>query len=121
MATQAQHAGKIVQVIGPVVDVEFDAGHLPQIYNALRIQSDASRGGEAIFSVCDTGRGIAPERQERIFDRFYRADPSRPRATGGSGLGLAIVKQLVEVHGGAVRAESEPGQGAVFTFTLPAS
>jgi len=73
------------------------------------------------ISVRDTGPGIAPEHLSRIFDRFYRADPSRARATGGSGLGLAIVKQLVEVHGGAVRAESEPGQGAVFTFTLPAS
>ena len=73
------------------------------------------------ISVRDTGPGIAPEHLSRIFDRFYRADPSRARATGGSGLGLAIVKQLVEVHGGAVRAESEPGQGAIFTFTLPAS
>ena len=73
------------------------------------------------IAVRDTGPGIAPEHLARVFDRFYRADPSRARATGGSGLGLAIVKQLVEAHGGEIRAESEPGGGAVFTFTLPAS
>jgi signal transduction histidine kinase len=78
--------------------------------------------GSAIeIAVHDTGPGIAPEHLPRVFDRFYRADPSRARATGGSGLGLAIVKQLVEAHGGEVRAESRPGHGAVFTFTLPAS
>ena len=73
------------------------------------------------IAVRDTGPGIAPEHLPRVFDRFYRADPSRARATGGSGLGLAIVKQLVEAHGGEVRVESEPGRGAVFTFSLPAS
>ena len=78
-------------------------------------------GGAVEVAVRDTGPGIAPEHLERVFDRFYRADPARARATGGSGLGLAIVKQLVEAHGGAARAESEVGRGAVFTFTLPAS
>jgi signal transduction histidine kinase len=70
-------------------------------------------------SVKDSGPGIAPEHLPHIFDRFYRADQSRARSTGGAGLGLAIVKELVEMHGGHVRAESTPGQGAAFYFTLP--
>jgi signal transduction histidine kinase len=86
----------------------------------VTVAAGASKGTIEV-AVRDTGPGIAPEHLERVFDRFYRADPARARATGGSGLGLAIVKQLVEAHGGTARAESEVGRGAVFTFTLPAS
>jgi signal transduction histidine kinase len=74
-----------------------------------------------VVTVCDNGTGIAPEHLPNVFERFYRADRSRARATGGAGLGLAIVKQLVEAHGGRVWAESAPGQGARFSFTLPAA
>ena len=70
-------------------------------------------------SVADTGPGIAPEDLERVFDRFYRVDPSRARATGGAGLGLTIARQLVEAHGGAIRVESEVGRCAIFSFSLP--
>ena len=73
----------------------------------------------ATVAVADTGPGIAPEDLERVFDRFYRIDPSRARATGGAGLGLTIARQLVGAHGGAIQAESEPGQGATFRFSLP--
>jgi signal transduction histidine kinase len=69
--------------------------------------------------VRDTGPGIAPEHLPYVFERFYRADPSRTRATGGAGLGLAIVKQLVEAHGGRVWVESTLGAGTTFGFTLP--
>ena len=69
--------------------------------------------------VRDTGPGITPAHLPYVFERFYRADPSRTRATGGAGLGLAIVKQLVEAHGGRVWVESTPGAGATFGFTLP--
>ena len=72
-----------------------------------------------VFEIADSGTGIAPEHLRDIFERFYRADRSRSRATGGAGLGLAIVRQLVEAHGGRVWAESAPGEGAVFRFTLP--
>lgn len=72
------------------------------------------------ISVQDTGAGIAPEHLPYLFERFYRADSSRARATGGTGLGLAIVKQMVEAHGGQIVVESPPGKGACFTFTLPA-
>lgn len=69
--------------------------------------------------VQDTGAGIAPEHLPWVFERFYRAEAARSRATGGAGLGLAIVKQLVESHGGRVWVESVLGQGTTFYFTLP--
>ncbi len=77
------------------------------------------RPSSVVVRVRDTGAGIPPEQLTQIFERFYRADPSRARATGGAGLGLTVVKQLVEAHGGQVWASSAPGQGATFTFTLP--
>lgn len=70
-------------------------------------------------SVLDTGVGITPEDLPYVFDRFYRVDKSRSRSSGGSGIGLAIVKQLVEAHQGRVWAESIPGKGSAFSFTLP--
>lgn len=70
-------------------------------------------------SVSDTGPGIPAEERARIFDRFYRVDPSRAAATGGTGLGLAIVRGLVETHGGRIWVDDAPGGGARFAFTLP--
>ncbi len=72
-------------------------------------------------SIADTGSGIPPEEIPYIFERFYRLDKSRSRASGGSGIGLAIVKQLVEAHGGKVWAESTVGKGTTFYFTVPVS
>lgn len=76
-------------------------------------------GDEVELIVADDGPGIAPEHLPHIFDRFYRADPSRDRATGGAGLGLAIVKNLVELHGGRIEVRSEAGRGAAFHLRLP--
>jgi signal transduction histidine kinase len=73
----------------------------------------------AVVSVEDTGAGIAPEALERVFDRFYRADASRDRASGGAGLGLAIVRELVTAMGGETSAESVVGEGSRFSFTVP--
>jgi len=74
--------------------------------------------GEVLVSVQDTGVGIEEQHLPYLFERFYRADASRARATGGSGLGLAIVKQVVEAHGGRVEVTSVPGRGSSFTFSL---
>lgn len=70
-----------------------------------------------VFQVADTGVGIAPADLERIFERFYKAD--RARSGGGTGLGLSIARHLVEAHGGRIWAESEPGKGSIFYFSLP--
>jgi two-component system OmpR family sensor kinase len=72
-----------------------------------------------VVTVEDTGDGIAPEELERVFERFYRADASRDRASGGAGLGLAIVRELVVAMGGEVSAESVVGEGTRFSFSLP--
>ncbi len=69
--------------------------------------------------VADTGEGIDEVHLPYVFERFYRADPSRSRSTGGAGLGLAIVKQLIERQGGRIWVESKRGQGTTFSFTLP--
>lgn len=76
-------------------------------------------GDELHVTVADTGAGIPPEDLPYVFERFYRVDRSRVRATGGAGLGLTIAKRLVEARGGTIRAESELGKGSRFTFTLP--
>jgi signal transduction histidine kinase len=97
------------------------------ISNALRytpsggmVKVECWRDGDSnLISVRDSGTGIQPEDLPYIFDRFYRGEKSRARATGGAGLGLAIVKQLVEAQGGQVWVESTPGQGAVFIIRLP--
>ncbi|MEV0444524.1 HAMP domain-containing sensor histidine kinase [Streptomyces spectabilis] len=75
--------------------------------------------GRVAIEVADTGTGIAAADLPHVFDRFWRADKSRTRATGGSGLGLAIVRNLVQAHGGTVTAESTPGRGTTFTLHLP--
>jgi two-component system sensor histidine kinase SenX3 len=71
------------------------------------------------IAVTDRGIGIAPEHQKRVFERFFRVDPARSRATGGTGLGLAIVKHVLANHGGEVRLWSSPGTGSTFTMRLP--
>ena len=76
-------------------------------------------GHELRIGVADTGVGIPPADLPYVFERFYRVDRSRVRATGGAGLGLTIAKRLVEAHGGTITVESEPGKGTQFTFTLP--
>jgi signal transduction histidine kinase len=72
-------------------------------------------------SVADTGEGIPAKDLPNIFERFYRVDKSRTRATGGSGLGLTIAKRLVEAHGGKIEVQSEVGKGSLFSFTIPTS
>jgi two-component system phosphate regulon sensor histidine kinase PhoR len=79
----------------------------------------ASKNGEMEFYVRDFGPGISSEHQPRLFERFYRVDPSRSRESGGTGLGLAIVKHIVLNHRGGVRVDSNLNHGSTFYFTLP--
>jgi signal transduction histidine kinase len=95
--------------------------------NALRhtppggkVQIAATRTLDGVrVDVSDSGEGIAPEDLPYVFDRFYRGEKSRSRATGGAGLGLAIARGIVEAHGGAIAVDSSPGKGSRFFFTLP--
>lgn len=85
-----------------------------------KIEVRARRAGPNVeVTVRDSGEGIRSEDLPRVFERFYRGEKSRSRATGGSGLGLAIAQGIVRAHGGEMRVESAPGQGACFIFTLP--
>ncbi|HKC83063.1 MAG TPA: ATP-binding protein, partial [bacterium] len=74
--------------------------------------------GPVEMTVSDTGAGIEPDDADRIFERFYRTDASRTRATGGFGLGLAIAREMVDAMGGRISVDSSPGQGSKFTVTL---
>jgi two-component system, OmpR family, sensor kinase len=78
-----------------------------------------ARDGMAVVEVADDGPGVPDEVMGRVFERFFRADPSRSRASGGSGLGLSIVAAIAEAHGGSVEVESPPAGGAVFRILLP--
>jgi two-component system OmpR family sensor kinase len=111
--------------------VEGDAGRLAQVLSNLVTNSlthtpaaatvtlrITTRDGEAVVEVADNGPGIPEADRKRIFERFYRADSSRTRASGGSGLGLSIVLGLVQAHGGTVEATETPGGGATFRVHL---
>jgi signal transduction histidine kinase len=129
------HQVRLICVVPPEpLIVAGDANRLQQVVNNLlqNALTHTPDGGEieirldpvdgsAQIAVRDSGSGIAPEHLPHVFDRFYRADRSRTRATGGAGLGLTIVKAIVELHGGVVRASSDgiPGRGSTFIITLP--
>ena len=109
-----------------------DRGKLNQIIynlmeNAIKYTQD---GGEidvtltkeensAVLTVKDNGPGIPKDALPHLFERFYRVDKARSRETGGTGLGLSIVKQLLNLHGGSVRVESEEGKGSTFIAEIP--
>jgi light-regulated signal transduction histidine kinase (bacteriophytochrome) len=118
----------------PLPMVVADAGLLTQVFqnliaNGLKFRVPGSRprilitsqdlGGDWMFSVRDHGIGIEPEYTERIFGLFERLHPVDEYP--GSGVGLAISKRIIERHGGRIWAESQPGEGSVFRFTIPAS
>lgn len=112
----------------------FDQDRMKQVilymaYNAVQY-TDEKTGAITIslqkdhdgvmLMIADNGTGIAPEHLPHLFDRFYRADPSRSRKYGGSGLGLAITKSIIDSHNGTIEVKSEIGRGTVFLIRLPA-
>ena len=106
---------RMMQVLGNII--ENAIRHTPE--SGEIILRAEEKDASIQISVQDSGEGLAAEEATHIFDRFYRADPSRQRESGGSGLGLAISKSIVEGHGGRIWAESKPGQGLTVNITLP--
>jgi two-component system phosphate regulon sensor histidine kinase PhoR len=111
---------------GSLQEVRSALGNL--VSNAVRYTPEGGaitlgwreRNGEGVFSVSDTGEGIAPEHLPRLTERFYRVDRSRSRETGGTGLGLAIVKHVLTRHGARLEIQSVPGKGSTFLAVFPA-
>ncbi|HHI69063.1 MAG TPA: hypothetical protein ENJ97_07050, partial [Planctomycetes bacterium] len=117
---------------GPPPSVEVDRTLLGRAFfnilaNAIQYSPEGTeilvrtgrRGKEAFLEGKDQGPGIPPEHLDRVFDRFYRVDPSRSREQGGTGLGLSLARWAVEAHGGRIEGESEPGKGSSFRIVLP--
>jgi signal transduction histidine kinase len=113
-------------------EIEADAGRISQVLanlltNANKYAPEGARvrlaatkvGDEVEFAVSDNGPGLEQEQLDHVFDRFWRADSTETQSVGGTGLGLAIAKSLVELHGGAISANSSLGAGATFRFVLP--
>ena len=132
MALQAQRSNLSLKIDCPekLPQIDADSSRLQQvvvnlIHNAIKftlpggsIFVSALKGDKKIiFSIKDTGIGILPDDLNRIFERFYKAD--RARSGGGTGLGLSICRHLVEAHGGKIWAESRPGEGSTFSFSIP--
>jgi signal transduction histidine kinase len=130
----AQEKGVRLEFVAPLVDVEIlgdevwlhrAAGNL--VSNAIKYAPAGGRvlvtcreaDGQGTVEVTDTGPGIPPEAQSRLFQRFYRVRTEATRRAAGTGLGLAIVKTIVERHGGRVWVSTEPGKGSTFGFSVP--
>src|SRR5690606_35660469 len=79
------------------------------------------QGKEAVLDVEDSGIGISPQFQQRVFERFYRVDKARSQSLGGTGLGLSIVKNIAERHAGNISVVSQLGRGSTFTLRMPAA
>ena len=128
----AKEVGLNLEVAHSLPTVELDTTRISQVVDNLleNAITHTPEGGSVTVSanavegdieiaVADTGPGIAPEELSRLFERFYRADPSRDRSTGGAGLGLTIARRLVEAHGGTIEVSSVVGEGTRFTIRLP--
>ncbi len=121
-----------VSVEKDLPDVEADADRISQVLanlltNANKYAPDGAQvklmatrvGDEVEFAVIDNGPGLSEEELDHVFDRFWRAQSGETQEVGGTGLGLAIAKSFVDLHGGAISANSTPGEGATFRFVLP--
>jgi signal transduction histidine kinase len=132
-STEAAEKGTSIgyELEEPALKVQADPDRLEQIVNNLlknavkfteagTIRLEAMHSGDRVLlRIVDTGTGISPEDQERIWERFFKVDRGRSRKNSGTGLGLAIVRELVELHQGSIEVHSELGKGTVFELTLP--
>ena len=129
---EAEGVAVVMKLPSELPLIEFDRTRIAQVLgnlleNAIRHTPSGGRvtvsatvdDSRASVTVADSGEGISSEAIPHVFERFYRVDPSRSRVTGGAGLGLTIAKQLVEAHGGSIRADSTAGKGSRFVFDLP--
>ncbi|MBC5737323.1 sensor histidine kinase [Lawsonibacter faecis] len=132
LSQAAASAGITLSVAGMPAEAAIPAGRLKELmlnlmengvkYNEPGGRVDVRVSADERFvtaTVSDTGIGIPEEARQRIFERFYRVDKGRARKNGGTGLGLAIVKHILQLYGGSVSVESEPGRGSAFTVKLP--
>jgi len=101
----------MTNLVSNAIKHSFDGGE-------VKVSFEVSKKN-IVTNISDTGEGIAPEHQARIFERFYRVDKSRSREKGGTGLGLAIVKHILDGHNSKAEVESTPGKGSTFSFKLP--
>jgi two-component system, OmpR family, sensor kinase len=108
-------AGRIRQAIDNLLDNALQ--HTPP--GAPVTVTVAATNGQAQLRVADAGPGLSAGQAVRVFDRFYRTDRARSRASGGAGLGLSIAAALVAAHGGTITVDSRPGRGATFAVRLP--
>ncbi|MEM1095914.1 MAG: HAMP domain-containing sensor histidine kinase [Bacteroidota bacterium] len=133
LTPKAERKALVLEYDNPSVMVDADRNRMRQVMlnlidNAIAYTDEGSvrvrtrrHVDKVRIEIIDTGRGIAPEHIERIFERFYRVDPDRSRKSGGTGLGLSIVKQILHAHGEQIHVESTAGRGTRFWFDLPFS
>jgi two-component system, OmpR family, phosphate regulon sensor histidine kinase PhoR len=114
--TASADANRLDQVLANLVDNAIKYGRTE---GTVTVGGKKLDDGKLEIFVQDDGPGIPAESLDRVFERFYRVDKARSRDQGGTGLGLSIVKHIAQAHGGEVWAQSEPGKGATFFFTLP--
>lgn len=132
IAIEQKHQKLIVEVVDDNIYVNGDRQNLSQLIdnlidNAIKYTPEkgeisvnlSTDDTEMLLEVRDTGIGISPQYQQRIFERFYRVDKARSRSLGGTGLGLSIVKNIAEKHSGNIKLKSQQGRGSTFSYCMP--
>jgi two-component system phosphate regulon sensor histidine kinase PhoR len=120
-APEGELAGSQSELLSALSNLVGNAVRYTPAGGAIDVAWQPLPDGRAVFTVRDTGPGIAPEHIPRLTERFYRVDRSRSRETGGTGLGLAIVKHVAQRHGAELKIESKPGAGSRFSIVFPAA
>jgi two-component system phosphate regulon sensor histidine kinase PhoR len=117
--TGAEIAGSETELHSAIGNLLSNAVRYTPDGGQIRLKWSSRADGSGVIEITDTGIGVAREHLPRLTERFYRVDGSRSRETGGTGLGLSIVKHVMQRHGGAIEAESEPGAGSCFRLVFP--